>query len=398
MKLRLLDFLVCPLDKTPLELVTWKSSRASLSREATVRINRLGVDPKLFSTEIAAGALVNPARRIFYPIHDGVPRMLVFPTGVAQQFVAKYADRIAKELDGFTLPDESPATGEETVLRTFSSEWVNYDWTNEATYWNTTPEVVYKTMSSLLDLERHPIRDKAVLEVGIGIGALADYMAREEECELVGVDLSYAVDPANKHFGRNPFLHVVQASVFRLPYRDGTFDLAYSHGVLHHTFSTKAAFEGLATLPKMGGRLYIWVYSHDAQTRSLERRALMRVERLLRPVVWRLPTVLQTAALMPVVPLYLVRQNLFRDRRKPGFVRYGPREALHAARDRLTPRYAHRHSDDEVSGWFREAGYTQLERVSEQEHESFIPPAYVAGVGVQGVRTSLAVAELAKVG
>ena len=122
MKLRLLDFLVCPLDQTPLELVEWDSSRVSLSREATGRIKRLGLDASLFSTEIATGALVNRERRIFYPIHEGVPRMLVFPTGVAQQFVATNADRVAKELKGFTLPDESPATGEETVLRTFSSD------------------------------------------------------------------------------------------------------------------------------------------------------------------------------------------------------------------------------------------------------------------------------------
>ena len=110
--------------------------------------------------------------------------------------------------------------------------------------------------------------------------------------------------------------------------------------------------------------MYIWVYSHEAEERSLERRALMTVERFLRPIIWRLPTVLQTVVLIPVVPLYLVRQNLFRDRRKPGFVRYGLREAVHAGRDRLTPRYAHRHSDDEVSGWIRDAGYTQLQRVT----------------------------------
>jgi hypothetical protein len=42
-------------------------------------------------------------------------------------------------------------------------------------------------------------------------------------------------------------------------------------------------------------------------------------------------------------------------------------------------------------------GYAQLERVSEQEHKSFVPPAYVVGVEVQGVRTG-AVAELANVG
>lgn len=385
MKLRLLDFLVCPIDKSPLELLQWDVSRMSLSREAMARIKRLDVDPDLFATEVVTGVLVNRARKVFYPIHDGVPRMLVFPTGVARHFGAKHANRLVSELNAFTLPHETPATGEETVLRTFSSEWVNYDW-NEATYWHTKPDVTFRTMSFALDLKRHPIRDKSVLEVGIGIGGTADYMSRQEQCELVGVDLSYAVDPAHKHFGRNPFLHVVQASAFSLPFRESSFDLVYSHGVLHHTFSTKTAFSHVSRFPKDGGRLYVWVYSHLDEGRSLERRFLMGAERLIRPIMWRLPTALQTAALMPVVPLYLARQNLSRDRRAPGFIRYGFRESLHAARDRLTPRYAHRHSDEEVCGWFRDAGYDELQCLSERERESFVPLEYVVGTGVLGVK------------
>jgi hypothetical protein len=165
-----------------------------------------------------------------------------------------------------------------------------------------------------------------------------------------------------------------------------------------HTFSTKAAFDCVSRLPKVGGRLYVWLYSHGREEGSFERRVLMRGERLLRPIMSRLPTALQTAALMPIVPFYLVRQNLFSDRRQPGFIKYGLREALHAARDRFTPRYAHRHSDDEVSGWFREAGYSELQCVSEREHESFVPEAYVQGVGVEGVRTSVVETDLAKAG
>ena len=386
MKLRLLDLLVCPIDKSPLELLQWDASRLSLSREATSRIKRLHLDPDLFATEVVTGVLVNRARKIFYPIHQGVPRMLVFPTGVARHFAGRHADRLESELSGFTLPDETPATGEETVLRTFSSEWVGYDW-NEATYWHTSPEVTYKTMSFALDLERHPIRDKVVLEVGIGIGGTADYMAREQQCELVGIDLSHAVDPAYSHFGRNPFFHIVQASVFRLPLREDSFDLVYSHGVLHHTFSTKTAFECISRFPKkVGGRLYVWVYSHHDEERSLERRILLRSERLIRPIMWRLPTPLQTLALMPTVPLYLMRQNVLRDRGEAGLIRYGFREALHAARDRLTPRYAHRHSEDEVCGWFRDAGYGQLQCLSQRERESFVPLPYVVATGVLGVR------------
>jgi hypothetical protein len=59
--------------------------------------------------------------------------------------------------------------GEETVLRSFSREWVDYDW-NRQSYWSVEPDAMYKTMNFLLDLDRRPVQDKLVLEVGIGIG------------------------------------------------------------------------------------------------------------------------------------------------------------------------------------------------------------------------------------
>jgi len=212
-------------------------------------------------------------------------------------------------------------------------------------------------------------------------------MARKEECELVGVDLSYAVDPAYRHFGKNPFLHIVQGSAFAPQFRENTFDLVYSHGVLHHTFSTKKAFDQICKLPKQGGRLYVWVYSPYDEERTLERRILMRMERLIRPVIWRLPNKLQTVALLPIVPLYVIRQNLFRDRGDPGFIEYGFREALHAARDRFTPRYVHRHTNEEVYRWFSEAGYADLQFVNNRERPNFVPVASVLATGVDGIRS-----------
>jgi len=385
MKRRLLELLVCPIDKTPLDMVEWETTPVKLSAEEIFRLERLGLDPALFSIEIITGVLVNRARKIFYPIHQGVPRMLVFPTGVARHFVEEHAARISRELPGFTSPQEKSKPGEETILRSFSSEWVNYDW-KDSSYWNLSPDVMYKTMNFMLDLNRRPVRNKLVLEVGIGIGGIADYIARTEECELVGVDLSYAVDPAFKHFGKNPFLHIIQSSAFAPQFRPNTFDLVYSHGVLHHTFSTKTAFDEISKLPKFGGRLYIWVYNPRDERASLVRHALMLGETIFRPVCWRLPSSLQTIMLLPILSLYLIHQNLFGGRKGSAQIRYGIREAMHAARDRFTPRYAHRHTEEEVCGWFSEAGYTDVQCGSKRERPDFVPISFILSTRVDGFR------------
>ena len=203
---------------------------------------------------------------------------------------------------------------------------------------------------------------------------------------MVGVDLGYAVDAAQQTFGRNPLLHIVQASAFSPPFREKTFDLVYSQGVIMATYSTKTAFDQLARLPKIGGRLYIWVYSPYDEERTLERRILMKMEQIIRPVMWRLPETLQTVALVPLLPLYVIHQNLFtKGGGLPTHTTAGVKP-LHAARDRFTPRYAHRHTEEEVCTWFRESGYDDLQCVGKRERPDFVPIAFVTAAVVDGVR------------
>jgi uncharacterized protein YbaR (Trm112 family)/cyclopropane fatty-acyl-phospholipid synthase-like methyltransferase len=376
---------VCPIDKTPLELSEWESSPTALSPNDVDRIRALSVDPNLFCKDIQTGLLVNRARKVFYPIERGIPRLLIYPTALTSEFRRRHAQRLDRELPGFDLPNEKPPPGEGDVLRSFSNEWTSYEWNPEA-YWNLSYEDMCRSMRHLLDLDRKPIKGQLVLEVGIGIGGIADYVSRSETCELIGVDLGYAVDAAQKNFGGNPLLHIVQASVFALPFEDKTFDFVYSHGAIMHTYSTKTAFDRLATLPRIGGRLYVWVYSQYDEQRNTERRLLMTLEKLLRPVVWRLPESVQTMVLLPISCLYLVHQNLLVKRRQTNVIKYGWRESIHAARDRFTPRYAHRHTDDEVCGWFREANYVKLQCVSKREYPESIPLPFVTAAAVDGMR------------
>ncbi len=93
------------------------------------------------------------------------------------------------------------------------------------------------------------------------------------------------------------------------------------------------------------------------------------------------------AALSPLILLYVAQKNLLSAagrRSSTGF--YGWREAEHAARDRFTPRFAHRHDDAEVESWFSAAGYRDLRRVRNRPAPAVVPPHFLACTGVEGTR------------
>jgi hypothetical protein len=314
--------------------------------------------------------------------------MLTYRTQVADVHAQSAPDWIAANVEGFGLPDREPPSGERNVLRNFSTEWLGYEWTGES-YWNVTADQMLQCKRYELGVTPGGLTHKLLLEVGIGVGGTADALSRVEDCEVVGMDLGYAVDQAQRYFGRNPNLHIVQASVFAPPFKRNSFDMVYSHGVLHHTYSTPKAFEALTTLPKSpGGLLYIWVYSHAQEKATILRRALMAIETVVRPFVSGLPSAVQTAFLLPVVPFYVLYQNLY-IRRSLGrnyAARYGWNEALHAARDRLTPPFAFRHSYEEVADWFRTKGYTIVRQLRHEPLPQGVPESYALNVGVEGRR------------
>ena len=347
----------------------------------------MGLDPALFERIVTSGLLVNHRLKVYYPVVRGVPRMLVFPSAAVRQFAAKYRERLEADFPGYSPPSETGEPGEEAVLRSFSREWLNYDW-DERAYWGQSADDLYRSMAFALDLESKDLRDKLVLEVGIGIGGIANHLSRSLECELVGVDLSYAVDAAHRNFKDNPFFHIVQASAFAPPFAEGSFDYVFSQGVLHHTHSTEAAFQAITKLPREGGRLYVWLYSHRDEARTLKRRVLFGAEKVLRPVYSRLPEPLQTVALAPWAPLYIAHQ-WWAARRDGQLATYSWREAMHAARDRWTPRFVHRHSDEEVARWFEAAGYDGLTYISRRPAPEYVPESFTAAVGIEGERKSL---------
>jgi uncharacterized protein YbaR (Trm112 family) len=390
MRKRLLKWLICPFCQSNLNLIVAEFERSAVTESDRVifeAVDKVQLTDEI-DVEIVTGALTCAQCNIYYPIDNGVPRMLTYSTEVMRDHAKQNSRWLDEHLSAFHLPNAFPPPGEMVVLRNFSTEWQGYEW-NGKRYWESTPENILRCIRYSLGIPRHSLRHKLCLEVGIGIGGTADALSRAESCELVGMDLGYSVDGANRYFGQNRRLHVVQASVFAPPFRPCTFDVVYSHGVLHHTYSTQKAFSKVAQLPKLnGGMLYIWVYSNEQEQSTVLRRALMVTERAVRPVLSKLSPFTQTVCLVPVLPLYILYQNLYRRHQlgKQFAATYGWKEALHAARDRLTPPFAYRHTYAEVAGWFKSNLYQDLELLRDESLPDGVPDTYALNVGVRGFR------------
>src|SRR5262249_9749597 len=153
--------------------------------------------------------------------------------------------------------------------------------------------------------------------------------------------------------------HLVIASLFHLPFRRASFDLVYSQGVIHHTFSTEKAFKVISEFVRPGGNLFVWVYSLDSHLlpkgfKGFVLRTRKTVEFYLRPLVSRPPKALRDllfGVLTTIFHLPIKMTMIHKDKWKRN-------DTDHCLRDWLSPRYAHRHSYNEVMEWFEQRGFT----------------------------------------
>ncbi len=108
-------------------------------------------------------------------------------------------------------------------------------------------------------------RGLKVLEIGCGLGTDGAQFA-QAGADYTGVDLTEAaVHLARKRFEIFGIPGKFQtADAEQLEFADGTFDLVYSHGVLHHTPETGKAIREVHRVLRPGGRAVIMLYHRDS--------------------------------------------------------------------------------------------------------------------------------------
>ena len=307
MKRRLLDWLRCPTCRGTLTLA----------------------DARTQGDEIESGALRCECGRS-YPVRNGIPRFV----------------------------------GSDAYTESFSFEWHVHRRTqvDSANAGTAMAGLSARAFAGRVDFPLEELAGKLVLDVGCGSGRYAE-VAAAHGAEVIGVDLSLAVDAARENLRHRPNVHLVQADVFALPFADAVFDLVYSFGVLHHTPDCERAFRQLPRVLRPGGTLAIFVYAAynkaivyssavwRALTTRLPKRLLYWLSHVAVPLYWlyRIPVVGHVGRAVFVIPML----PHWRWRVLDTF-------------DWYSPRYQSKHTHWEVFRWFESEGFGDVKVLPEE--------------------------------
>jgi SAM-dependent methyltransferase len=312
MKRRLLDYLACSL----------------CGRSFELRVTSEDVG------EIIEGSLLCRVCGEIFPIIRGIPRFLP-----AQ------------------LSAEKHATAE-----AFGYEWTHYSQLSE--------QYRAEFLDWIYPIKPEDFRDRLVLDAGCGKGRHAVLAAEFGAREVIGVDLSEAVEAAYQNTRKLPNVHILQADIYHLPVLR-PFDLFYSIGVLHHLPDPRQGFLSLVRHLHPGGRAVIWVYGKEGN---------WWIEKIVNPVrihfTSRAPRGLtRTLSFLLSVPLYLALKLIYSPARSRPWLkkllfysdylceisRYSFAENFWNVFDHLVAPTAFYLSREEIEEWFASAGLAAVQ-------------------------------------
>lgn len=209
-------------------------------------------------------------------------------------------------------------------------------------------------------------KGKLGMDVGCGSGADMTYLSRYEP-DIVGIDISNSLIVTRENIKKFRNLHLAQADIYNLPFKNGTFDFVYSFGVLHHLPDPEKGFRALVEKVKKDGRVIIYVYEDFSERSALE-RLLLKAVNFFRIITTRMPAPVLYVLCIIISPLVLICCSLpYQVLRRMAITKRIAQKMpfRHTTKldcivsdlyDRFSPPIEKRYARKEVEDWFKRAG------------------------------------------
>ncbi len=162
-----------------------------------------------------------------------------------------------------------------------------------------------KRLFSETEWTAEQLKGKWVLDVGCGAGRFLE-VAVKTGAEIIGLDISGAIDAARQTLAGAPNAHLVQASALELPFKRDVLDYVYCIGVIQHTPDPAGVMRGLPTVLKPEGEVAVTIYERRPWT-------LLNAKYLVRPITRRMKKESLLRAIRGLMPvLFPITDLLFR--------------------------------------------------------------------------------------
>lgn len=245
----------------------------------------------------------------------------------------------------FPVIEGIPRFTSDQHLASFGRQWNKYEVAHD--------DEDRATFQAKTGISLGELKGLRILDAGCGGGRYSK-VCGEAGATVVGADHSAAVSKAKQLCRHLEHVNFLQADLKKLPLEPASFDFVFSIGVMHHDSNTKAVFDAVSKMVKPGGRYSVWLYRknqwwQESINDSLRRRTTaMPPERLERWCEWGawfggMPVVNKTLNKIVNFSAHPNHENRVCD-----------------TFDWFAPQYQYHHTVEELTTWFRHAGFDDL--------------------------------------
>jgi ubiquinone/menaquinone biosynthesis C-methylase UbiE len=190
-----------------------------------------------------------------YPqVVPGVPSLLPASMDALKQEILRHWHEHNMDVD-WRRPHPEFEKGTWTYFRETDRRWFNW----HRPFLHST----YPLLHRVFDMKR--VAGRKVLDIGCGVGTMFEQMS-VHGAHVTGLDLSPRHASLTQR--RREIFHlpgrVFHGDAENLPFADGSFDLIYSWGVLHHTPDTPKTIRETFRVLRPGGEAFLMLYNRDS--------------------------------------------------------------------------------------------------------------------------------------